>query len=58
LIPFLDLNHFAETLLLLKRLGIITIGLPRNWARRKQNPTADLRGSVSNPSISPALRTQ
>ena len=33
--PFLDLNHFAETLLKQRRLGIFTIGggVPRNWAQ-------------------------
>ncbi|HMK28319.1 MAG TPA: deoxyhypusine synthase family protein [Terriglobales bacterium] len=34
--PFLDLNHFAETLLEQKRLGILTIGggVPRNWSQQ------------------------
>jgi deoxyhypusine synthase len=34
--PFLDLEHFAETLLSQKRLGIFTIGggVPRNWAQQ------------------------
>ncbi len=34
--PFLDLNHFAETLLQQKRLGIFTIGggVPRNWSQQ------------------------
>jgi deoxyhypusine synthase len=34
--PFLDLEHFAETLLAQKRLGIFTIGggVPRNWAQQ------------------------
>jgi len=34
--PFLDLNHFAETLLAQKRLGIFTIGggVPRNWSQQ------------------------
>jgi deoxyhypusine synthase len=34
--PFLDLEHFAETLLKQKRLGIFTIGggVPRNWAQQ------------------------
>lgn len=34
--PFLDLEHFAETLLRQKRLGILTIGggVPRNWSQQ------------------------
>jgi deoxyhypusine synthase len=34
--PFEDLEHFAETLLAQKRLGILTIGggVPRNWAQQ------------------------
>ena len=34
--PFEDLEHFAETLLQQKRLGIFTIGggVPRNWAQQ------------------------
>lgn len=34
--PFLDLNHFAETLLKQTRLGIFTIGggVPRNWSQQ------------------------
>ena len=34
--PFLDLNHFAETLLKQVRLGILTIGggVPRNWSQQ------------------------
>jgi deoxyhypusine synthase len=34
--PFLDLDHFAETLLGQKRLGIFTIGggVPRNWSQQ------------------------
>ncbi len=34
--PFLDLEHFAETLLRQVRLGIFTIGggVPRNWAQQ------------------------
>jgi deoxyhypusine synthase len=34
--PFLDLEHFAQTLLQQKRLGIFTIGggVPRNWAQQ------------------------
>jgi len=34
--PFEDLEHFAETLLVQKRLGIFTIGggVPRNWAQQ------------------------
>jgi len=42
--PFLDLNHFAETLLQQKRLGIFTIGggVPRNWAQQF-GPYCELR---------------
>lgn len=42
--PFLDLNHFAETLLQQKRLGILTIGggVPRNWAQQF-GPYCELR---------------
>ena len=42
--PFLDLNHFAETLLAQKRLGIFTIGggVPRNWAQQF-GPYCELR---------------
>jgi deoxyhypusine synthase len=42
--PFLDLNHFAETLLKQKRLGIFTIGggVPRNWAQQF-GPYCELR---------------
>ena len=42
--PFLDLNHFAETLLQRKRLGIFTIGggVPRNWAQQF-GPYCELR---------------
>ena len=42
--PFLDLNHFAETLLLQERLGILTIGggVPRNWAQQF-GPYCELR---------------
>jgi len=42
--PFLDLNHFAETLLQQKKLGIITIGggVPRNWAQQF-GPYCELR---------------
>lgn len=42
--PFLDLNHFAETLLEQKRLGIFTIGggVPRNWAQQF-GPYCELR---------------
>ncbi len=34
--PFLDLEHFADTLLKQKRLGIFTIGggVPRNWSQQ------------------------
>lgn len=34
--PFIDLNHFAETLLKQTRLGIFTIGggVPRNWSQQ------------------------
>jgi deoxyhypusine synthase len=34
--PFLDLEHFAATLLRQKRLGIMTIGggVPRNWSQQ------------------------
>jgi deoxyhypusine synthase len=34
--PFLDLEHFANTLLKQKRLGIFTIGggVPRNWSQQ------------------------
>jgi deoxyhypusine synthase len=34
--PFLDLNHFAETLLKQPKLGIFTIGggVPRNWSQQ------------------------
>jgi deoxyhypusine synthase len=34
--PFLDLEHFADTLLRQQRLGIFTIGggVPRNWAQQ------------------------
>ena len=42
--PFLDLNHFAETLLRQKRIGIFTIGggVPRNWAQQF-GPYCELR---------------
>lgn len=42
--PFLDLNHFADTLLAQKRLGIFTIGggVPRNWAQQF-GPYCELR---------------
>jgi deoxyhypusine synthase len=42
--PFLDLNHFAETLLQQRRLGIFTIGggVPRNWAQQF-GPYCELR---------------
>ncbi|MFH1366733.1 MAG: deoxyhypusine synthase family protein [Patescibacteria group bacterium] len=34
--PFLDLEHFAETILKQKKIGIFTIGggVPRNWAQQ------------------------
>ena len=34
--PFLDLEHFAATLLRQKKLGILTIGggVPRNWSQQ------------------------
>ena len=42
--PFHDLNHFAETLLAQKRIGIFTIGggVPRNWAQQF-GPYCELR---------------
>jgi len=42
--PFLDLNHFAETLLRQKKLAIFTIGggVPRNWAQQF-GPYCELR---------------
>ncbi len=42
--PFLDLNHFSETLLAQKRIGIFTIGggVPRNWAQQF-GPYCELR---------------
>lgn len=42
--PFLDLEHFAATLLEQKRLGIFTIGggVPRNWAQQF-GPYCELR---------------
>ena len=42
--PFEDLEHYAETLLQQKRLGIFTIGggVPRNWAQQF-GPYIDLR---------------
>jgi deoxyhypusine synthase len=42
--PFLDLNHFAETLLAQKKIGIFTIGggVPRNWAQQF-GPYCELR---------------
>lgn len=42
--PFEDLEHYAETLLKQKRLGIFTIGggVPRNWAQQF-GPYIDLR---------------
>ena len=34
--PFDDVNHFADTMLARKRMGIFTIGggVPRNWAQQ------------------------
>ncbi len=34
--PFLDFEHYAETMLATKRMGILTIGggVPRNWAQQ------------------------
>ncbi len=42
--PFLDLEHFAATLLRQKKLGIITIGggVPRNWSQQF-GPFCELR---------------
>jgi len=42
--PFEDLDHFAETLLAQKRLGLFTIGggVPRNWAQQF-GPYVELR---------------
>ena len=42
--PFLDLNHFADTLVAQRRLGIFTIGggVPRNWAQQF-GPYCELR---------------
>jgi len=42
--PFEDLEHFAETLLAQKRLGIFTIGggVPRNWSQQF-GPYVELR---------------
>jgi len=42
--PFLDLEHFTETLLAQKKLGIFTIGggVPRNWAQQF-GPYVELR---------------
>lgn len=42
--PFLDLEHFADTLLKQQRLGIFTIGggVPRNWAQQF-GPYVELR---------------
>ncbi len=42
--PFLDLEHFTETLLKQKRLGIFTIGggVPRNWSQQF-GPYVELR---------------
>jgi deoxyhypusine synthase len=42
--PFLDLEHFAATLLRQKKLGIVTIGggVPRNWSQQF-GPFCELR---------------
>ncbi len=42
--PFVDLEHFAATLLRQKRLGILTIGggVPRNWSQQF-GPFVELR---------------
>lgn len=42
--PFLDLEHFAETLLKAKKIGILTIGggVPRNWSQQF-GPYVELR---------------
>ncbi len=42
--PYLDLEHFTETLLAQKKLGIFTIGggVPRNWAQQF-GPYVELR---------------
>ena len=42
--PFYDLNHFADTLLAHKRIGIFTIGggVPRNWSQQF-GPYCELR---------------
>lgn len=42
--PFYDLDHFAETMLAQKRIGIFTIGggVPRNWAQQF-GPYTELR---------------
>lgn len=42
--PFLDLEHFADTLLKQKKLGIFTIGggVPRNWSQQF-GPFVELR---------------
>lgn len=42
--PFYDLDHFAETLLAHKRIGIFTIGggVPRNWSQQF-GPYCELR---------------
>lgn len=42
--PFYDLNHFADTLLAQKRIGIFTIGggVPRNWSQQF-GPYCELR---------------
>ncbi|MBZ5646799.1 MAG: deoxyhypusine synthase family protein [Acidobacteriia bacterium] len=50
--PFLDLNHFADTLLKQKKLGIFTIGggVPRNWAQQF-GPYIELRHRRSGESV-------
>ena len=42
--PFYDLDHFADTLLAHKRIGIFTIGggVPRNWSQQF-GPYCELR---------------
>ena len=50
--PFLDLDHFADTLLKQKRLGIFTIGggVPRNWAQQF-GPYIELRNRRAGESV-------
>jgi deoxyhypusine synthase len=47
--PFLDLEHFADTMLKPKRIGIFTIGggVPRNWAQQF-GPYIELRWRRGN----------